>query len=114
VIVWIGTCTTEIIKVDMEGIAPKLEAEIGVPIVVARANGLDFAFTQGEDTVLAAMAAVCPALPPASTSATQRPHAPLVLFGALPDSVTTQFERVSSSHSSTSMDSQTAATSLSW
>ncbi len=56
VIVWIGTCTTEIIKMDLEGIAPKLEAEIGVPIVVARANGLDYAFTQGEDTVLAAMA----------------------------------------------------------
>ena len=43
VIVWIGTCTTEIIKMDLEGIAPKLEAEIGIPIVVARANGLDYA-----------------------------------------------------------------------
>jgi len=60
VIVWIGTCTTEIIKMDMEGIAPKLEQEIGIPIVVARANGLDYAFTQGEDTVLAAMAHKCP------------------------------------------------------
>jgi light-independent protochlorophyllide reductase subunit N len=56
VIFWIGTCTTEIIKMDLEGIAPKLEIEIGVPIVVARANGLDYAFTQGEDTVLAALA----------------------------------------------------------
>jgi light-independent protochlorophyllide reductase subunit N len=56
VIFWIGTCTTEIIKMDLEGIAPKLEAEIAVPIVVARANGLDYAFTQGEDTVLAALA----------------------------------------------------------
>lgn len=60
VIVWIGTCTTEIIKMDLEGMAPKLEIEIGVPIVVARANGLDYAFTQGEDTVLAAMAQRCP------------------------------------------------------
>lgn len=56
VIFWIGTCTTEIIKMDLEGIAPKLEIEIGLPIVVARANGLDYAFTQGEDTVLAALA----------------------------------------------------------
>src|SRR6476659_444281 len=56
VIFWIGTCTTEIIKMDLEGIAPKLELEIGVPLVVARANGLDYAFTQGEDTVLAALA----------------------------------------------------------
>eukprot|EP00976_Prorocentrum_cordatum_P062160 1176604-Prorocentrum_minimum.AAC.2 len=60
VIVWIGTCTTEIIKMDLEGIAPKLEAEIHVPIVVARANGLDYAFTQGEDTVLASMVHRCP------------------------------------------------------
>lgn len=69
VIVWIGTCTTEIIKMDLEGLAPKLEAELGTPIVVARANGLDYAFTQGEDTVLAAMAQRCP------TSAT-RPNLP--------------------------------------
>jgi light-independent protochlorophyllide reductase subunit N len=60
VIVWIGTCTTEIIKMDLEGMAPILEAEIGIPIVVARANGLDYAFTQGEDTVLAAMTLKCP------------------------------------------------------
>ena len=60
VIVWIGTCTTEIIKMDLEGMAPRLETEIGIPIVVARANGLDYAFTQGEDTVLAAMACRCP------------------------------------------------------
>lgn len=60
VIVWIGTCTTEIIKMDLEGMAPRLESEIDIPIVVARANGLDYAFTQGEDTVLAAMAHRCP------------------------------------------------------
>lgn len=60
VIVWIGTCTTEIIKMDLEGMAPRLESEIRIPIVVARANGLDYAFTQGEDTVLAAMAQRCP------------------------------------------------------
>lgn len=62
VIVWIGTCTTEIIKMDLEGMAPRLEAEISIPIVVARANGLDYAFTQGEDTVLAAMAHRCPTI----------------------------------------------------
>lgn len=60
VIIWIGTCTTEIIKMDLEGMAPELETEIQIPIVVARANGLDYAFTQGEDTVLAAMAHRCP------------------------------------------------------
>lgn len=60
VIIWIGTCTTEIIKMDLEGMAPKLENELNIPIVVARANGLDYAFTQGEDTVSAAMAHRCP------------------------------------------------------
>lgn len=114
VIVWIGTCTTEIIKMDLEGLAPKLEAELGIPIVVARANGLDYAFTQGEDTVLAAMANRCPSKAPeseeakADRNAIQKlltfgrkkeevqqeaseyvDHPPLVLFGSLPDPVVT-------------------------
>jgi light-independent protochlorophyllide reductase subunit N len=96
VIVWIGTCTTEIIKMDLEGMAPSLEAECGIPIVVARANGLDYAFTQGEDTVLAALAHRCPSFEPAegepvdlgTKSAPTSP--PLVLFGSLPLTVATQ------------------------
>ena len=115
VIVWIGTCTTEIIKMDLEGLAPRLEAEIGIPIVVARANGLDYAFTQGEDTVLAAMAHRCPDKSPIAESEKEErnsltrllnfgrkqedvnaeeseyvKHPPLVLFGSLPDPVVTQ------------------------
>ena len=112
VIIWIGTCTTEIIKMDLEGMAPRLELDIGIPIVVARANGLDYAFTQGEDTVLAAMAHRCPPMdvnihngttssisttsltsskdlsPLSKTS--QVNHPPLVLFGSLPSTVTNQ------------------------
>nr|AYQ94820.1 photochlorophyllide reductase subunit N [Follicularia botryoides] len=106
VIVWIGTCTTEIIKMDLEGMAPRLEAELGIPIVVARANGLDYAFTQGEDTVLAALAQRCPsakqtALQPSLKTETPvdfKPQIqqqtdqkqPLVLFGSLPSTVATQ------------------------
>ncbi|MEM9218547.1 MAG: ferredoxin:protochlorophyllide reductase (ATP-dependent) subunit N [Cyanobacteria bacterium P01_F01_bin.150] len=113
VIVWIGTCTTEIIKMDLEGLAPKLEAEIGVPIVTARANGLDYAFTQGEDTVLAAMTHRCPKIAVSEQDKEDRnaiqkllsfgnkkdeapvqseyvDHPPLVLFGSLPDPVVTQ------------------------
>lgn len=95
VIVWIGTCTTEIIKMDLEGIAPRLEEELKVPIVVARANGLDYAFTQGEDTVLAAMAQKCPSTPKLlddSSNANSLPETSrkkLVLFGSLPGPVTT-------------------------
>ena len=84
VIVWIGTCTTEIIKMNLEGISHRVESEIGVPIVVARANGLDYAFTQGEDTVLAALAQRCPDV--SSDSKIKK----LVLFGSLPSSVSTQ------------------------
>lgn len=117
VIVWIGTCTTEIIKMDLEGLAPRLESEIDIPIVVARANGLDYAFTQGEDTVLAAMAHRCPkgnAVVEESEKQERgnaitsllnfgkkkedvvaeeseyHDHAPLVMFGSLPDPVVTQ------------------------
>ncbi len=114
VIVWIGTCTTEIIKMDLEGLAPKLESEIGIPIVVARANGLDYAFTQGEDTVLASMVQRCPKQVPVKQAEKQernaiqklldfgqkkediqkqaseyKDHHPLVLFGSLPDPVVT-------------------------
>ena len=94
VIVWIGTCTTEIIKMDLEGMAIRLEEEIKVPIVVARANGLDYAFTQGEDTVLAAMVEKCPKKKEVMLD-TQEALAPitenkknLVLFGSLPAPVT--------------------------
>ena len=91
VIFWIGTCTTEIIKMDLEGIAPKLEADINISIIVARANGLDYAFTQGEDTVLAAMAQRCPETSrDQEISETSNLHAPLILFGSLPDSVVQQ------------------------
>ncbi|MEO1133258.1 MAG: ferredoxin:protochlorophyllide reductase (ATP-dependent) subunit N [Cyanobacteria bacterium J06639_1] len=115
VIVFIGTCTTEIIKMDLEGMAPKLEAEVGIPMVVARANGLDYAFTQGEDTVLAAMAMKCPTSAPAPAAAEEKKkrglgsllsfgqkedateveteykeHPPLVIFGSLTDPVVTQ------------------------
>nr|YP_009425607.1 protochlorophyllide reductase ChlN subunit [Athyrium opacum]ASU94231.1 protochlorophyllide reductase ChlN subunit [Athyrium opacum] len=113
VIIWIGTCTTEIIKMDLEGIAPKLEKQLGIPIVVARANGLDHAFTQGEDTVLAAMAHRCPEynhrtadqhrgdvakhvvvdVAPSEKFSDERGKSNrcnLVLFGSLPSSVASQ------------------------
>lgn len=89
VIFWIGTCTTEIIKMDLEGLAPKIEAEIFVPIVVARANGLDYAFTQGEDTVLSALAQRC--LGQNSIVKNQQSRSKsIIIFGSLPNSVAKQ------------------------
>jgi light-independent protochlorophyllide reductase subunit N len=90
VIVWIGTCTTEIIKMDLEGMAPKLEAEIQTPIVVARANGLDYAFTQGEDTVLSAMVQRCPSQHDSEIPVEPHQKNSLVLFGSIPTNVATQ------------------------
>nr|YP_009668613.1 ChlN [Haplomitrium blumei]QCW59387.1 ChlN [Haplomitrium blumei] len=108
VIIWIGTCTTEIIKMDLEGMAPELEAEIEIPIVVARANGLDYAFTQGEDTVLAAIVHRCPqhhftgerknekqefvpSLPLGTDKSMEsNEQSPPVLFGSLPSAVASQ------------------------
>jgi light-independent protochlorophyllide reductase subunit N len=90
VIFWIGTCTTEIIKMDLEGIAPKLEAELGIPIIVARANGLDYAFTQGEDTVLAALAQSF-GLKSSNSKSQQdgksKMASNLILFGSVPNTV---------------------------
>ena len=87
VIFWIGTCTTEIIKMDLEGLAPKLESEIQIPIVVARANGLDYAFTQGEDTVLAALAQRCSSV---NLNEKVKQKNSIVIFGSLPNMVTRQ------------------------
>lgn len=97
VIFWIGTCTTEIIKMDLEGIAPKLESELEIPIIVARANGLDYAFTQGEDTVLAAMVHRCPQVNNKILEELKRnkinsktTHTPLILFGSVPNTIANQ------------------------
>jgi light-independent protochlorophyllide reductase subunit N len=112
-IIWIGTCTTEIIKLVLEGMAPKLEYEIRIPILVARANGLDYAFTQGEDTVLAVMAHHFPEqeFPIGESKETitktklfpfpllkekklveYANHPPLVIFGSLPLNLVSQLD----------------------
>lgn len=100
---------------DLEGIAPKLESEFKIPIIVARANGLDYAFTQGEDTVPAAMTLRCPErnsfvdrenksiqdkdffsfLSPNNEEIKElimdsHKNPPLVLFGSLPSAVASQ------------------------
>jgi len=84
VIFWIGTCTTEIIKMDLEGIAVDLEKELGIPIIVARANGLDYAFTQGEDTVLSSLVLKT------EGGCKSYDSPPLVLFGSVSEFVAEQ------------------------
>ena len=72
---------------DLESTAKKIEAEIDVPIVVANANGLDYSFTQGEDTVLASLIKKAPLRNKTYLNST----APqLFLFGSLPNFISTQ------------------------
>ncbi len=75
---------------DLEGLAPKLESEIRIPIVVARANGLDYAFTQGEDTVLAALAQRCNGNVLSQNLVQNQSQERLIIFGSLPNMVAKQ------------------------
>jgi light-independent protochlorophyllide reductase subunit N len=50
-----STCTPEILKMNIAGCAPPLEAEFGVRVYPCRLDGFDPAYTQGEDHVLEAM-----------------------------------------------------------
>jgi light-independent protochlorophyllide reductase subunit N len=50
-----STCTPEILKMNVAGCAPPLEAEFGVRVYPCRLDGFDPAYTQGEDHVLQSM-----------------------------------------------------------
>ncbi len=55
-----STCTPEILKMNVAGCGPPLEAEFGVRVYPCRLDGFDAAYTQGEDHVLQAMIARSP------------------------------------------------------
>jgi light-independent protochlorophyllide reductase subunit N len=55
-----STCTPEILKMNVAGCAPPLEAEFGVRVYPCRLDGFDPAYTQGEDHVLQSMIARAP------------------------------------------------------
>jgi light-independent protochlorophyllide reductase subunit N len=55
-----STCTPEILKMNVAGCAPPLEAEYGVRIYPTRMDGFDASYTQGEDHVLGSMIARAP------------------------------------------------------
>jgi light-independent protochlorophyllide reductase subunit N len=55
-----STCTPEILKMNIAGCAPPLEAEFGVRVYPSRMDGFDAAYTEGEDHVLASMLARAP------------------------------------------------------
>jgi light-independent protochlorophyllide reductase subunit N len=76
----VGTCPSEIIKVDLENIGGGLTEKFQRPVMFAPVSGLEHTFTQGEDGVLQALLTICPN----TTPDTPRE---LVLVGAVADNV---------------------------
>ena len=82
----VGSCPSEVIKLDLSRAAARLSALHGprVRVLNYSGSGIETTFTEGEDACLAAMV---PDLPEAAASE-------LLLVGALPDVVEDQFSRL--------------------
>ena len=59
VIFLLSSCTPEVMKVEFEGLAKALSRP-DLPVLFVPASGLDFTFTQAEDSVLQALIPHCP------------------------------------------------------
>ncbi len=62
VIFLLSSCTPEVMKVEFEGLASKLSTP-EVPVLFVPASGLDYTFSQAEDSVLQALLPFCPHAP---------------------------------------------------
>ncbi len=84
----VGSCPSEVIKLDLARIAARLDKRMspGVRVLYYSGSGIETTFTQGEDACLAAIAATLPA-----ASADQAVS--LLVVGALADVVEDQFRR---------------------
>jgi light-independent protochlorophyllide reductase subunit N len=85
----VGSCPSEVIKLDLSRAAQRLGTRFSPTVRVLNysGSGIETTFTQGEDACLAAMV---PALPPASETAAPA----LMVVGALADVVEDQFRRL--------------------
>jgi light-independent protochlorophyllide reductase subunit N len=85
----VGSCPSEVIKLDLAQAARRLDAEQGgtVRVLHYSGSGIETTFTEGEDACLAALVPHMPAAP-AGTA----PH--LLVVGTLPDVVEDQFQRL--------------------
>ena len=85
----VGSCPSEVIKLDLERAAQRLSASLmpRVRVLSYSGSGIETTFTQGED---AALTALVPELPAAA------PNAPpaLLVAGALAEAVEDQFRRL--------------------
>jgi light-independent protochlorophyllide reductase subunit N len=63
VIFLLSSCTPEVMKVEFEGLANALSTP-QLPVLFVPASGLDYTFSQAEDSVLQALIPFCPSAPP--------------------------------------------------
>lgn len=82
VIFLLSSCTPEVMKVEFQGLADSLStAEL--PVLFVPASGLDYTFSQAEDSVLQALLPFCPPAPPDD----QR----VVFLGSVNDAIADEF-----------------------
>lgn len=62
VIFLLSSCTPEVMKVEFEGLANSLSSP-DLPVLFVPASGLDYTFSQAEDSVLQALIPFCPPAP---------------------------------------------------
>ncbi len=85
----VGSCPSEVIKLDLSRAAERLSRRYapGLRVINYSGSGIETTFTQGEDACLAALVPEAPQAP-----AGQAPS--LLVVGALPDIVEDQFRRL--------------------
>jgi len=85
----VGSCPSEVIKLDLSKAAARLDAKHTghARVLNYSGSGIETSFTQGEDACLAALIPQCPTLP------LNAPES-LLIVGSLPDVVEDQFQRL--------------------
>jgi light-independent protochlorophyllide reductase subunit N len=63
VIFLLSSCTPEVMKVEFQGLADSLSSP-DLPVLFVPASGLEYTFSQAEDSVLQALVPFCPVAPP--------------------------------------------------
>ena len=96
----VGSCPSEVIKIDLEVAAARMSAERKgqVRILHYSGSGIETTFTQGEDACLRALVPLAPPVPPVPlvTEVEEAADAAksLLIVGALPEVVEDQFARL--------------------
>ncbi|MEI7555759.1 ferredoxin:protochlorophyllide reductase (ATP-dependent) subunit N [Candidatus Chlorohelix sp.] len=86
IIFLLNSCTPEIMKVDFEAMARRLNQQFNnVPVLPVRADGLEYTMTQSEDCVIESLLQFCPVAPAGDKR--------IVFMGAVNDVNTTDLKR---------------------